>query len=86
MNDNSLGERIARVETELKYLKKDLSDLQADVKGIQEKQDQILNILTQARGVQRFLKFGVWVVSSGFLAAFFSLLPSIKTFLAKVGS
>lgn len=78
------GERIARMETELQYIKRDIDELKGDVSDINAKQDQLLDILTQAKGVRAFFRVSwpgfVWVV-----ALVVSYWSSIKTFFIKIG-
>jgi len=86
MNDAALHERMARVETELKYLQREVTELKQDIEEIKEQQAKILEILTQAKGMRTLIRFAIWIVSSGLLAGIFSSWDYIKAIIAKGGS
>lgn len=81
MTETQIAERMARVETELKYLQREVTELKGDIEKIKEKQDQILEILTQAKGVRNLARFAIWLVSSGILAGIFTYWPAIKAMI-----
>lgn len=84
MTEAQYGERIARMETELQYLKRDVDEIKGDVSDIKAKQDQMITLLTEANGMRKMLRwlYGLAVVSGGLILAYWS---SIKAMLAKIG-
>lgn len=84
MTEAQYGERIARMETELQYIKRDVAALTKKVDDVEVKLDQILDTLTEAKGGVKTVRWlwGVAGVLAGTAAIYWS---SIKTFLAKVG-
>jgi hypothetical protein len=84
MTDAQLYERVARMETELQYLKRDVAALTKKVDEIEVKLDQILNTLTEAKGGIKVARW-FWLLLVGFLGWASSYLPPIKAFLAKMG-
>lgn len=84
MTDAQLGERVARMETELKYLQRDMADVKGDVADIKAKQDQMLLLLTEARGGWKTARW-IWLglsASGGFVVAYWS---SFRTLFTKIG-
>jgi phage shock protein A len=78
------GERIARMETKLEYVQEKVADLAKKIDDIEAKQDQLIDLITEAKGglkVARWL-YGVAAVAGGFVIAYWS---SIKALLTKVG-
>lgn len=84
MNDTILGERVARMETELKYLQRDMSEVKDDVADIKAKQDQMILMLTEAKGGWKFARW-MWVPISGVAVTAISYWSSIKALFVKVG-
>ena len=85
MTENQLiGERVARMETELKYLQRDVTEVKGDVADIKAKQDQMIAMMTEAKGGYKTARWvwGVVVVALGLLFAYWS---AFKAFLLKVG-
>lgn len=84
MTEALYGERIARMETELQYLKRDVDEIKGDVADIKAKQDQMITLLTEANGMRKMIRwaYGAAVVLGGFIIAYWT---TIKTFLIKAG-
>lgn len=84
MTEAQVYERIARMETELQYLKRDMAEVKGDVSDIKEKQDQMITLLTEANGMRKMLR---WVYASAIIVGGFILTywTAIKGFLTKVG-
>jgi hypothetical protein len=78
------GERIARMETELQYIKRDMDELKEDVADIKAKQDQMILMLTEAKGGWKFARW-LWIPVSGAGVLGISYWSSIRAFLAKIG-
>lgn len=84
MTDAQLYERMAKMETELQYLKRDVDEIKTDVSDIKEKQDQMILMLTEAKGGIKVARW-LWLVIaavSGFALSYWS---SIRAFFVKVG-
>jgi hypothetical protein len=84
MTDAQYGERIARMETELQYLKRDVAALTKKVDEIEVKLDQILDTLTEAKGGFKVARW-FWLLLVGVLGWAGSYLPPVKALLAKIG-
>ena len=84
MTEAQQGERIARMETELQYLKRDVEALTKKVDEIELKLDQILSALTEARGGIKVARW-LWVMLAGAIGWVSSYIPPIKTILMKIG-
>lgn len=84
MTEAQVYERMARLETELQYLKRDVDAIKGDVADIKAKQDQMITLLTEANGMRKMLRwiYGGAVILGGFILAYWS---TIKTFLTKIG-
>lgn len=85
MSDVQIGERVARMETELQYIKRDMNELKDDVADIKAKQDQLISLLTEANGMRKLMR---WLWGGGVIIAGIGLTywSSIKSFLAKIGA
>lgn len=84
MTDAQIGERMARVETKLEYVQKEMADLKSKVSDIEAKQDQIISLLTQGKGVVWFLQ-KMWPGMVWGAALVVTYWTSIRAFLAKMG-
>lgn len=84
MTDAQVYERIAKMETELQYLKRDMTEVKGDVADIKEKQDQIILMLTEAKGGIKVARW-FWLLLAGLVGWVLSYLAPIKAFLVKVG-
>ena len=84
MTDAQLHERMAKMETELQYLKRDVDEIKTDVADIKEKQDQMILMLTEAKGGIKVARW-FWLLLAGLVGWVLSYLAPIKAFLVKVG-
>lgn len=88
MTEAQYGERIARMEAkmeaEMQYMKRDIGEVKADVADIKAKQDKIIEMMTEANGMRKLIRwlYVTGVVASGFVATYWS---SFKGFFAKIG-
>lgn len=84
MTEAQVYERVARMETELQYLKRDVDEIKVDVADIKAKQDQMITLLTEANGMRKMLRwlYVTAVVIGGFIFAYWS---SFKALLLKIG-
>ena len=99
MTDAILGERVRAVEVTLENLKEDVSamkreldkirsEMKLELDAIRSKQDRMLEILTQARGMQRLFRWGLWI-AGGMLSTVggvWSYWPQLRAILLKLGS
>lgn len=78
------GERIARMETELQYLKRDVDEIKVDVADIKAKQDQMITMLTEANGMRKMMRWlwGAGVITGGVVVTYWT---AIKAFMMKIG-
>lgn len=85
MTEAQVYERVARMETELQYLKRDVDEIKVDVADIKAKQDQMITLLTEANGMRKLLRwlYATAIVVGGFVFTYWS---SVKTFLLKIGA
>ena len=84
MTDAQLHERMAKMETELQYLKRDIDEIKTDVADIKEKQDQMILMLTEAKGGIKVARW-FWLLLAGLVGWVLSYLAPIRAFLVKVG-
>jgi len=84
MTDAQVYERIAKMETELQYLKRDMTEVKGDVADIKEKQDQMILMLTEAKGGIKVARW-LWLLLAASLGWALSYWSSIKTLLTKIG-
>jgi len=82
------GERVARVETELKYLQRDVSELKEEVEKrmgrIEQQQEKMLELLTEARGMSKLARW-LWIVGGGAIGLGVTYWGTIKALFIKVG-
>jgi hypothetical protein len=85
MTDAHFGERVASMETELKYIKRDMDELKGDVADIKDKQDQMITLLTEANGMRKLMRwlYAAAVVLSGVVLTYWT---TFKGLLMKIGS
>lgn len=84
MTDAQVYERIAKMETEQQYIKRDVAVLTKKVDEIDGKLDQILSTLTEAKGGIKVARW-LWLLlaaGGGWAVSYWS---SIKAFFVKVG-
>ena len=84
MTDAQVYERIAKVETELQYLKRDMTEVKGDVAEIKQKQDQMILMLTEAKGGIKVARW-FWLLLAGLIGWVLSYLAPIKALLTKMG-
>jgi hypothetical protein len=84
MTEAHFGERVASMETELKYIKRDMDELKGDVADIKDKQDQMITLLTEANGMRKLMRwlYAGAVVLGGIAWANWT---AIKGLLMKIG-
>lgn len=83
--DSIHAERLAKVEVRLENLQQRMSELKSEMDEIKKQQAEILEILTQAKGVQNFFRVVMWIVGALSMLGVFSYWAQIKAFLFKVG-
>jgi hypothetical protein len=84
MTEAHFGERVASMETELKYIKRDMDELKGDVADIKDKQDQMITLLTEANGMRKLMRwlYAAAVVLSGVVLTYWT---TFKGLLMKIG-
>lgn len=66
-------DRVIRMETELKTLKKDVED-------VSKKVDEIHTLLTEARGAQKAIRFLIWLSGSSLFVGALTYYKALLTF------
>jgi len=73
------------METELQYLKRDVDEIKGDVSDIKDKQDQMILMLTEAKGGIKVARW-FWLLLSGLFGGLGVANWSwIKALMAKIG-
>jgi hypothetical protein len=84
MTEAHFGERVASMETELKYIKRDMDELKGDVADIKDKQDQMITLLTEANGMRKLIRW-LWVVAVAGAGIVWYNWTTFKGLLMKIG-
>lgn len=84
MTDAQVYERIARMETKLEHVQEKVADLAKKIDEIEAKQDQLIDLITEAKGGIKVARW-FWLLLVGVLGWASSYLPPVKALLAKIG-